>query len=149
MNRSEEWLADYQAKRGKDPLQKVIAKHGFTGVIPKKSKYRNQKVTTDEGTFDSKHEYAVWCQLKARQAAGEITGLQRQVVFILIPSVKLDGRNLSATKYLADFVYYRGGKQIVEDAKGMASLPDYKIKRKLMMHVHGIEVVEIRKNAKK
>ena len=47
MNRSEEWLADYQAKRGKDPLQKVIAKHGFTGVIPKKSKYRNIKVSTD------------------------------------------------------------------------------------------------------
>lgn len=36
MNRSEEWLADYQAKRGKDPLQEVIVAHGFT---PKRREY--------------------------------------------------------------------------------------------------------------
>jgi len=145
MNRSEEWLADYQAKRGKDPLQKVIAKHGFTGVIPKKSKYRNQKVTTDEGTFDSKHEYAVWCQLKARQAVGEIEGLQRQVVFELIPSATLDSRKLPPVRYKADFVYSIGEVQHVLDAKGGKSLPDYKLKRRLMWWIHGIKVQEVRK----
>jgi len=112
---------------------------------PKPSKYRNKKVTTDEGTFDSKHEYAVWCRRKMEQAAGVISGLQRQVSYKLIPSANLDGRKLPAVRYVADFVYLRDGETVVEDAKGMESLPDYKIKRRLMWWLHGIRVIETRK----
>jgi len=112
---------------------------------PKPSKYRNKKVVTDEGTFDSRHEYNVWCQRKMEQSAGVISGLQRQVSYELIPSANLDGRKLPAVRYVADFVYLRDGETVVEDAKGMASLPDFKIKRRLMWWLHGIRVIETRK----
>lgn len=112
---------------------------------PKPSKYRAQRVTTEDGTFDSKWEYSCWCRLKMEQGAGLISGLQRQVSFELIPAATLDSRKLSPVRYVADFVYMRDGKQVVEDAKGMASLPDYKLKRRLMYWIHGIRVIEIRK----
>ena len=48
-------------------------------------KFKNKKIDTPEGKFDSKLEYEYWLQLKAREQAGEITNLQRQVPFELIP----------------------------------------------------------------
>ena len=48
-------------------------------------KFHNKKIDTPEGKFDSKLEYEYWLQLKAREQAGEITNLQRQVPFELIP----------------------------------------------------------------
>ena len=50
-----------------------------------RSKYRNQRVDTPDGKFDSKGEYARWGELKLLQRAGEITDLRRQVKFELIP----------------------------------------------------------------
>lgn len=44
--------------------------------------------------------------------------------------------------YIADFVYDQGGVTIVEDAKGMRT-PDYIIKRKLMLYVHGVRIKEV------
>lgn len=112
---------------------------------PKPSKYRAQKITTEDGTFDSKWEYSCWCRLKMEQASGLISGLQRQVSFELIQAATLDSRKLPPVRYIADFVYMRNGRQVVEDAKGMASLPDYKLKRRMMYWIHGIRVIEIRK----
>jgi len=46
-------------------------------------------------------------------------------------------------RYIADFVYKDDeGKTVVEDAKGVLT-PVYKLKRHLMMHVHGIKINEI------
>ena len=49
-----------------------------------------------------------------------------------------------AVNYVADFVYtdLKTGQKIVEDAKG-AKTKEYIIKRKLMLHVHGIRIREI------
>jgi hypothetical protein len=45
--------------------------------------------------------------------------------------------------YYADFVYKDAdGNVVVEDAKGMKT-EAYKIKRKLMLWVHGIKVIEV------
>ncbi len=44
--------------------------------------------------------------------------------------------------YYADFVYIKDGKTVVEDTKGVRT-KEYRIKRKLMLHVHGISIVEI------
>ena len=44
--------------------------------------------------------------------------------------------------YYADFCYTENGRYIVEDTKGMRT-PDYKIKKKLMLYVHGIRITEI------
>ena len=112
----------------------------------KGQKYGNTKVTADGITFDSKAEHRRWCHLRILERAGEITQLDRQVRYELIPAqVSATGRKQRATVYLADFVYVRtkDGKVIVEDVKG-AVTPEFRIKRKLMLERHGIEIQEIR-----
>ena len=44
--------------------------------------------------------------------------------------------------YVADFVYKKDGETIVEDTKGFRT-KDYIIKRKLMLHLYGIRIVEV------
>lgn len=111
-----------------------------------KSKYGNQKVATPEGlTFDSKAEYRRWCELNILVKANEITELKRQVPFDLVPAqVSPQGTKLRPVAYVADFTYRdKTGRLVVEDPKG-ASTAEWVIKKKLMLHVHGIWVKEIR-----
>lgn len=109
-------------------------------------KYRNVVVETDDGLrFDSKAEHRRWCYLQQLAKAREITDLRRQVPFELIPAqVRPSGGKERPTVYVADFVYVdRTGLQVVEDVKG-ASTPEYRLKRKLMLWRHGVEVREVR-----
>ncbi len=105
-------------------------------------KYRNTKVTVDGITYDSKGEYARWCQLKLEEKVGAISHLQRQVVFILAPSVILRGRKKPCLKFTADFAYMRDGANIVEDFKSSATAEEtaFRMRLHLMRSVHGIEV---------
>jgi hypothetical protein len=98
-------------------------------------KYRNKKTNG----FDSAKEARRFAELKIMQKAGEISLLECQVRFQLIPPQ--DGeRGLS---YVADFRYTtKAGAVIVEDVKGFKT-DVYLIKRKLMLHIHGIKIVEI------
>lgn len=108
-------------------------------------KYKNNKVTIEGILFDSTKEANRWLQLKALFMSGAISNLQRQSVFVLAPSVVLDGRKKPAIRYVADFTYSKGGKDIVEDVKSSATkkLPAYRLKKHLMMSVHGLSVSEI------
>ena len=106
------------------------------------SKYHSRRIKTYEGTFDSKKEYRRWVELKFMLRSGEITELQRQVSYTLVPSQQTSKKKERPVKYIADFVYKRDGKTIVEDTKGFRT-PEYVIKRKLMLFIHGIEVQEI------
>lgn len=121
-------------------------------------KYGNQKIVSDGEVFDSKREYRRWCGLKMLEKEGKISGLERQVKFVLIPAQheftgeyykrgkhkgepkpgKLIEREVS---YVADFVYFTDAEQVVEDCKGMRT-KDYVIKRKLMLFRHGIRIKE-------
>lgn len=106
------------------------------------NKYRNKKVVIDGYKFDSKVEGNRYLELKLMLRAGVIKDLRMQVSFELIP--KQQGER--ACTYKADFVYtdIATGKQVVEDVKSEATkTPEYRIKRKLMLWVHGIRVVEI------
>jgi hypothetical protein len=109
------------------------------------SKYHSKKITRDGITWDSKKEYERFRELKLLERAGKIADLQRQVVFELIPSQR-DPKTRKvierACKYVADFTYWKNGEFIVEDTKGFRTA-DYIIKRKLMLHVHGIRIKEI------
>lgn len=121
-----------------------------------KRKYRNCKVTTAEGiVFDSTKEYKRWCELKVMEASGLISNLQRQVKYVLIPAQRepdtvgkrggiKQGKLIEREcAYYADFVYQLPTREtIVEDTKGMKT-PEYKIKRKLMLHVHNIKIKEV------
>lgn len=109
----------------------------------KKSKYGSRKVTIDGVTYDSMREYLRWCDLKLLERAGEISGLQRQVKYELIPSQRGKTRTERATSYIADFVYRtKTGETVVEDSKGFKT-KDYIIKRKLMLQKYGIEIQEV------
>ena len=106
-------------------------------------KYGNRKITKDGITFDSMKEYKRFCELSLLEKAGEITDLQRQVKFMLIPSQKIDGKVVERpVNYIADFVYWENGQMVVEDTKGFKT-KDYILKRKMMLHVHGIRIREV------
>lgn len=109
------------------------------------AKYGNRKTQLDGITFDSKMEAVRWAELKLLEKAGEISGLDRQVGFELLPSQKDENGRVTerSVTYVADFVYYdKNGKLTVEDAKGMRT-DVYKIKRKLMLYFKGIKIKEV------
>ena len=112
----------------------------------RRSKYGAQKTEFDGLVFDSKHEAMRWRELALLQRSGEISDLQRQVKYILVPAQKDESGKIveRAVSYVADFVYrdVRSGETVVEDAKGMHTR-DYIIKRKLMRYVHGIRIREV------
>ena len=112
----------------------------------RKSKYGARKTELDGIVFDSNHEARRYAYLKTLERAGEISGLERQVKYILVPAqAGEDGKIVErAVIYVADFVYrdVRSGETVVEDAKGMHTR-EYIIKRKLMRYVHGIRIREV------
>lgn len=133
-----------RVKKPQSPIPPSVAtlttKHGDGGARP--SKYKNVKHELDGIVFDSKREMKRWCALQQLEAAGEIQNLQRQVRYELIPPQYENGKCVErAVNYVADFNYWQGGAEVVEDAKGFVT-PMYVLKRKLMRHVHGIAVIE-------
>ena len=117
------------------------------------SKYGNKKVVRNGITYDSQKEANRHAVLKMLERSGKISDLQHQVKFVLIPAqyepdtvgkrggVKRGKLLERECSYIADFVYTENGKQVVEDSKGFRTA-DYKIKRKLMLSVHGIRIKE-------
>jgi len=97
------------------------------------SKYHAKK----SGAYASKREARRAGELRLMEAVGEISGLEEQVKFELIP--KQDGER--AVTYTADFRYKENGQTVVEDSKGMKT-QQYVIRRKLMLWVHKIKVRE-------
>lgn len=102
------------------------------------TKYGNRKLTAPDGQkFDSVKEYHRWGCLRLLERAGAISNLKRQVKYELIP--KQIGER--ACNYVADFTYMENGRLVVEDVKGVKT-DAYKIKKKLMLYVHGIKIRE-------
>lgn len=109
------------------------------------SKYRSKKHFAFGLQFDSKKEAHRYQQLKVLEAEGKIQALKMQVKFPLIPIQKdLSGKVIErAVSYVADFTYFTSdGIYVVEDVKGVRT-PEYIIKRKLMLHEHGIRIKEV------
>ena len=113
----------------------------------KKPKFGNKKVVLEGATFDSRKEARRYRELQLLERTGEISELQTQFAFVLAESVKFksEPRRKPAVKYVADFVYIKDGRQVVEDVKSVATRKDkyFRLKKHLMMSVHGIEVVEV------
>ena len=102
------------------------------------SKYKNRRLTAPDGqVFDSVKEYHRWGCLRLLERAGAIKDLKRQVKYELIP--KQSGER--ACNYIADFTYIENGELVAEDVKGVRT-DAYKIKKKLMLWVHGIRIKE-------
>ena len=108
------------------------------------SKYGNRKTFIGSVGFDSKREAERYKELLLLQRSGEISNLQLQVPFELIPAIRENGKVVQRPiKYVADFTYStRFGVYVVEDAKGMRT-EVYKIKKKLMRWKYGIQIKEV------
>nr|DAW21324.1 MAG TPA: Endonuclease [Caudoviricetes sp.] len=126
-------------------------------------KFNNRETVVDGIAFDSSKEARRYWELKLMERAGRISDLQRQVTYILIPTQRAEGTEVykrgpnkgqrkpgevleKECRYVADFVYTRDGKTIVEDVKGYKQGGAYKvfvIKRKLMLERYGIQIQEV------
>src|SRR5438105_2854303 len=105
-----------------------------------RTKYANVPVTITSGErFDSKKEYDRWQELCLLSRAGVVRELRRQVPYELAVKGERIGR------YVADFVYKRDGREVVEDVKSEPTrkLPAYRLKRRLMHACHGISITEV------
>lgn len=109
-----------------------------------KSKYQAKPTTRQvngaEVRFASLKEARVYDSLKLLEAAGRIRDLRLQVPY----PIEVDGRLVC--RYIADFTFeeYQGGewRPVVADAKGYPT-PVYRLKRKLMAIVLGIDIREM------
>jgi hypothetical protein len=120
-------------KQGRELLAKLHSS--------KPTKYRNTKVKGVDAagnviTLDSKAEARRWGELLVMSKQGLIQDLQRQVRF------KLDVAGHKICTYVADFTYRRDGNRVVEDVKGTMT-PTYRLKKKLMLACHGVEICEV------
>ena len=119
------------------------------------NKYHAKKVVFDGITFDSRKEGLYYLKLKDMERRGEISNLRLQVPYELLPAIYRDEVVHLKTKdkvvqklvqravyYVADFVYDKEGKENVIDTKGMR-LADYILKKKMMLALKGIEVIEV------
>ena len=120
-----------------------------------KNKFNNRKIVFQGETYDSQLELSRFLFLSNREKEGKITNLRRQVEYLLIPAqygteikhLKTKDKEVRvllerSCSYVADFVYERNGKTVVEDCKGSKYIitADFKIKKKLMLWVHQIQV---------
>lgn len=126
----------------------------------KAPKFRNKKIKVNDLTFDSKKEFERYLFLKKAEENGEITNLQRQVRFELIPAIKTTETTQLKTKskvvekvvqkatyYFCDFQYEKDGEIITEDVKiSPKMLPkDYRLKEKLMLWRYNIKIKRVYK----
>ena len=110
-----------------------------------KSKYHNRKTKG----FDSAKEWRRNQELEALQRAGEISELNRQVPFVLMPSYTIADettrqgfKTVREIRYIADFTYrLKDGTRIIEDVKGMQT-DVFKLKRKLLERKIALGVIE-------
>lgn len=104
------------------------------------SKHHAKKTKLDGYTFDSLSESYRYAKLKLAENSGEIGGLRVHPRFpIVVNSQRI-------CYYIADFSYVdKDGSDVVEDTKSewTRTLPVYRLKKKLMLAVYGIDIVEV------
>ena len=128
-------FADYQ-KRQHDT--NVALTQAVDALVPVVRKYGNVPTRG----YASKREAERAQELMILQYGKFIRNLREQVRYLLIPRQGTE----CGISYIADFVYEEdtghGWETVVEDAKGVRT-PEYIIKRKLMLFVHGIKIREV------
>jgi len=102
------------------------------------SKYKNIKTVIHGHKFDSRKEALRYSELQILQLAGEISDLELQPRFKIVPAVVWN-KKLPARFYVADFKYKQNGKEIVEDVKSEITLKNavYTLKRQLFLLKYG------------
>ena len=102
-------------------------------------KYRAQRTTCNAGhSHPSKAEAKRCDELHLLERAGEIRMLERE------PSYPVHINGVKVFTYRADFRYFEGQRQVVEDVKGMLT-PVYRLKKKCVeAYYPGLKIVEVK-----
>ena len=102
----------------------------------RRNKYNNKINWCDGIKFSSIKEMKRYGELKLMEHAGHISKLKLQ------PSFEIVIKGQKICKYIADFTYFNSKQiRIVEDVKGVKT-PIYRLKKKLVKALHGIEIFE-------
>jgi Protein of unknown function (DUF1064). len=104
-----------------------------------RSKYGNLVTVLDGHRFDSRLEARRYQELRLLERAGLVAKLE------VHPRFELRIGEILICTYTADFRYFdESRRMIVEDVKSEATRlkESYRLKRKLMLAIHGIEVTE-------
>lgn len=124
----------------------VVSVEEYRALIASRQarKYLNVPIVVDGEAFDSTGEAARYGELQLLRDAGEIVDLKRQERFpLVVGGVKI-------ADYVADFTYVEWYEDeqgvsrlrfVVEDYKGVRT-PAYKLKKRLMLGCHQIEIRE-------
>jgi len=137
---TEEQFREHAAKRARFQRGSEVIDTAHMVEPASAAKYNNKPTNG----YASKKEARRAAELKHLLAAGSISELREQVWYLLIPkAIGEDGRVVErACSYVADFVYRdAAGRECIEDCKGMRT-DAYRIKRKLMLMVHNIRILE-------
>ncbi|KAA6459664.1 DUF1064 domain-containing protein [Acidobacteria bacterium AB60] len=109
-------------------------------AAPCRSKYGNKRVEFNGKTYPSQREANVAAQLQMLASRGLITDIQEQVGFTLVEG---NGK-IRAIRYIADFVYADdSGTRHIIDVKGFTKDKVYRLKKKLMKLMLGLDIEEL------
>src|SRR4030095_5807586 len=108
---------------------------GTTGTPTAAGKYFSQPTSYLGIRFASRKEARRYQELLILLRTGQIENLRLQVNY------PLEINGVKVTSYRADFVYQESGRTVVEDVKGFRTR-EYRIKQKLMLALHGIQILE-------
>lgn len=105
------------------------------------SKYGNKRTEYNGHVFHSKREAAFAQELellkRAKDKGQRVKDIKYQPVFPIVINDK------KVCKYVGDFdVLYADGRRVLYDVKGFRTAI-YRLKKKLMDAVYGIEIVEV------
>jgi hypothetical protein len=85
----------------------------------KRTKYNSSKVEFQGITFDSKQEFDFYLELLSQKERGEISEIQLQPKFELLPKYEYQGKKKQGISYTADFAVVKNGELVIFDVKGM------------------------------
>lgn len=111
------------------------------GARRTKNKFNAQRTTQNGRVYDSAKEAAHARDLELLKYAGEVVAIEEQVPF---PCVVND---VPVCTYVADFrITYADGRVEVHDVKGYkkgAAYAQFRLKKKLVLAVHGVHIIEV------
>ncbi len=111
---------------------------GFPPQFIRTNKYNAKRCSEDGYKFDSLRERKRYQELKFLVKTGQISNLEVHPIYAFVVC------GVPVCKMLPDFRYIEQEKIVVEDVKSLATITDvYKIKKKLLKALYGIDIKEI------
>jgi hypothetical protein len=121
-------------------MSKRAEREAWTAFVEGREVKATNKYSAERcGKYASKREADVAGRLSMLQRCGKITDLKEQVSFTLVEGVK----PIRPIRYVADFTWLDNGVMHIGDAKGYTKNQVYRLKKKLMKLLLGLDIEEL------